>query len=86
MLKKNCLVVERTLGFLGDSGSIPTCCIWGKRAMTARSPVDTMDRGPESEPAPGFHPAVTLARFLVWRQYGFRGKAATKSDNQRGSG
>ncbi|MFS7934663.1 hypothetical protein Hanom_Chr05g00394271 [Helianthus anomalus] len=23
-------VVERTLGFLGDPGSIPTCYIWGK--------------------------------------------------------
>ncbi|MFS7956637.1 hypothetical protein Hanom_Chr07g00656901 [Helianthus anomalus] len=54
--------------------------------MTARSPVDTMDRGPEPEPVPGFHPAVTLARLLVWRQNGFRGKAGTKSDNQRGPG
>ncbi|MFS7888411.1 hypothetical protein Hanom_Chr00s000001g01594711 [Helianthus anomalus] len=52
--------------------------------MMVRSLVDTKDRGPEPEPTPGFHPSVTLARFLVWRQYGFRGKAVTKSDYQRG--
>ncbi|MFS8025075.1 hypothetical protein Hanom_Chr16g01470681 [Helianthus anomalus] len=48
--------------------------------MRARSPVDKKDRRPEPEPAPGFHPAVTLARLIVWRQNGFRGKAVTKSD------
>ncbi|MFS7985622.1 hypothetical protein Hanom_Chr11g01000681 [Helianthus anomalus] len=38
-----------------------------------------------SEPHPGFHPAVTAARHLVWRQYGFRGNAITKS-NQPNAG
>ncbi|MFS7940371.1 hypothetical protein Hanom_Chr05g00463671 [Helianthus anomalus] len=72
-------MVERTLGFLGDPGSIPTCCIWGKGNEGEESR-GQKDRGPEPEPAPGFHPAVILASLLVWRQNGFRGKAVTKSD------
>ncbi|MFS7985075.1 hypothetical protein Hanom_Chr11g00994151 [Helianthus anomalus] len=37
-------------------------------------------RGFAPKPHPGFHPAVTSARHLVWRQYGFRGNVVTKSD------
>ncbi|MFS8002978.1 hypothetical protein Hanom_Chr13g01208471 [Helianthus anomalus] len=36
--------------------------------------------GLDPEPHPGFHSAVTSARHIVWRQYGFRGNAVTKSD------
>ncbi|MFS7914067.1 hypothetical protein Hanom_Chr02g00149011 [Helianthus anomalus] len=36
-------------------------------------------RGFDPEPHPGFHPAVTLARQLVYRRYGFQGNAVTKS-------
>ncbi|MFS7981634.1 hypothetical protein Hanom_Chr10g00953271 [Helianthus anomalus] len=28
----------------------------------------------------GFHPVVTSVRHIVWRQYGFRMNAVTKSD------
>ncbi|MFS8000295.1 hypothetical protein Hanom_Chr12g01176671 [Helianthus anomalus] len=34
----------------------------------------------DPEPHLGFHPAVTSTSHLVWRQYGFRGNAVTKSD------
>ncbi|MFS7948625.1 hypothetical protein Hanom_Chr06g00562071 [Helianthus anomalus] len=37
-------------------------------------------RGFDLEPHPGFHPTVTSARHLVWRQFSFRGNAITKSD------
>ncbi|MFS8011020.1 hypothetical protein Hanom_Chr14g01303911 [Helianthus anomalus] len=37
-------------------------------------------RGFNPEPHPGFHPAITSVSLLVWRQYGFRGNAITKSD------
>ncbi|MFS8021847.1 hypothetical protein Hanom_Chr16g01432301 [Helianthus anomalus] len=42
--------------------------------------VTNSPKGFDPEPHPGFHPAVTSARLLVWRQYGFRGNAVTKSD------
>ncbi|MFS7947914.1 hypothetical protein Hanom_Chr06g00553751 [Helianthus anomalus] len=41
--------------------------------------VTTPPRGFDPESHPGFHPAVTLARLLVWRQFGFRGNGVIKS-------
>ncbi|MFS8010171.1 hypothetical protein Hanom_Chr14g01293951 [Helianthus anomalus] len=66
--------------------------LWVSLETRVRSPLVTFGgKGndgeglrPEPEPTSGFHPAVTLARLLVWRQYGFRGKVVTKSDSSAG--
>ncbi|MFS8019861.1 hypothetical protein Hanom_Chr15g01408661 [Helianthus anomalus] len=42
--------------------------------------VTNPSRGFDPEPHPSFHSVVTSGRHLVWRQYGFRGNAVTKSD------
>ncbi|MFS7982519.1 hypothetical protein Hanom_Chr10g00963881 [Helianthus anomalus] len=51
-------------------------CWGGYWAMMVTNP----PRGFDSEPHPGFHPAVTSARHLVWRQYDFQQNAVMKSD------
>ncbi|MFS7989667.1 hypothetical protein Hanom_Chr11g01049571 [Helianthus anomalus] len=42
--------------------------------------VTNLLRGFDPKPHPDFHPAVTSARHLMWRQYGFRGNVVTKFD------
>ncbi|MFS7942289.1 hypothetical protein Hanom_Chr06g00486641 [Helianthus anomalus] len=42
--------------------------------------VTNSSSGFDPEPYPGFHPTVTSTSHLVWRPYGFRGNAVTKSD------
>ncbi|KAF5796029.1 hypothetical protein HanXRQr2_Chr08g0346671 [Helianthus annuus] len=75
--KDTCGLVVGDLGFpIGTQVQFPLVSYWGGYwAMMVTNP----PRGFDPETHPDFHPAVTSARLLVWRQYGFRGNAVTKS-------